>query len=141
MAMRINVQIRSVPTIESIQRTTLIVGGLVAAVLLIKVSPASALGCILGAVLMVANLYALTWTVRSMFAIARQAGGVSGLGLIVAPLKMFLLVGIAYLVIESDRVNLPGFIVGTLTQFAAIFIEVGRASLGRDSWVSHVQES
>ena len=37
---------------------------------------------------------------------------------------------LCYLLIESGRLNLPGFIAGTLTQFVAIFIEVGRTSLG-----------
>jgi hypothetical protein len=77
----------------------------------------------------VANLSALSWTVRTMLALARQAGGVNALGVIAAPFKMLLLAGVVYLIIESGRVNLPGFIVGTLTQFAAIFIEVGRTSI------------
>jgi hypothetical protein len=64
-----------------------------------------------------------------MFALARQTGGATALGLIAAPLKMFLLAGIAFLIIESGRVNVFGFVAGTLTQFIAIFIEVGRVSI------------
>jgi hypothetical protein len=79
---------------------------------------------------MVANLSVLTWTVRTMFALAQKSGGVNPLGIVAAPLKMLLLAGFAYLIIESGKVNLPGFIAGTLTQFVAIFIEVGRSSLG-----------
>jgi len=120
------VLMKALPTIEGIQRTTILVALVAAAVLLAEASPASALACILGAGLMVANLIALSWIVRAMFALARQAGGANGLGLIAAPLKMLSLAGIVYLMMESGRVNLPGFIVGTLTQFAAIFIEVGR---------------
>jgi len=123
------VRIKGVPTIEAIQRTTVVVAMLAAALLLLVASPASAVACVLGAALMVANLYALSWTVRTMFALARQAGGATALGLIAAPLKMLLLAGIAYLIIESSRVNVAGFIAGTLTQFVAIFIEVGRASI------------
>jgi hypothetical protein len=119
----------AVPSIESIQRTTVVVAVLASAFLLIEGSSATAVACILGAALMVANLSALSWTVRAMFALARQAGGATALGLIAAPLKMLLLAGIVYLIIESGRLSLPGFIAGTLTQFAAIFIEVGRASI------------
>ncbi len=122
-------RIRTVPTIEAIQRSTVLVAMLAAAVLLMAASPASAVACLLGAALMMTNLYALSLTVRTMFAVARQAGGATALGLIAAPVKMLLLAGIAYLIIESGRVNVAGFIAGTLTQFAAIFIEVGRASI------------
>ena len=122
--------IKAVPTVEAIQRTTVVVALLAAVVLLIEASPAIAVSCILGAALMVANLFALSWIVRAIFALARQAGGATALGLIAAPMKMLLLAGVVYLLIESGRLNLPGFIAGTLTQFVAIFIEVGRTSLG-----------
>jgi hypothetical protein len=124
-----DVRIKAVPTVEAIQRTTVVVAVFAAAVLLIEASLGSALSCILGAALMVANLFALSWIVRTMFALARQTGGASALGLIAAPLKMLLLAGIAFLIVESGRVNVAGFVAGTLTQFAAIFIEVGRASI------------
>jgi hypothetical protein len=123
------VRIKGVPTIAAIQRTTVVAAVLAAVVLMMAASAASAVACILGAALMVANLYALSWTVRTMLALARQAGGATVLGMIAAPLKMLLLAGIAYVIIESGRVNVPGFIAGTLTQFAAIFIEVGRVSI------------
>ena len=80
---------------------------------------------------MVANLFALTLTGRAMFAIARQAGRATTVGLIAAPVKMLLLAAIVFVVIDSGRVNIAGFVVGTLTQFVAIFIEVGRASIGK----------
>jgi len=121
--------IKTVPTVEAIQRTTVVVALLASAALLIRVSSASAIACILGGALMVANLYALSWIVRTMFALARQAGGPTALGLMAAPLKLLLLAGTAFMIIESGRVNLVGFVAGTLTQFAAIFIEIGRASI------------
>lgn len=124
-------RIKALPTVGAIQRTTIVVALLASAVLLVEASPASAGGCIFGAALMVANLTVLSWTVRAMFTLAQQAGGANRLGLLGAPFKMLLLMAIVYLIIESGRVNLPGFIVGTLTQFAAIFIEVGRAYLRR----------
>jgi hypothetical protein len=124
----LHVRIETMPTIESIRRTTLLLAGLCAGVLL-RISLASAVACMIGAGLMMANLYALSWTVRAIFALARQAGGMSMLGVIAPPVKMLLLAGIVYLLVQSGRVSLPGFVAGTLTQFAAIFIEVGRASI------------
>ncbi|HKV53576.1 MAG TPA: ATP synthase subunit I [Candidatus Binataceae bacterium] len=118
----------TVPTISGIQRTTALMALAIAALLWLRGSPAVALGCLLGAALMIANLYALELIAHAVFAIARQAGGAHQLGVIAAPLKMFVLVAAVYLIIESGRVNLPGFIAGTLTQFGAIFIETWRAS-------------
>ena len=126
-------RIKAVPTVGAIQRTTMVVALSTAAFLLIAASPASAVSCILGAVLMVANLFALSWIAQTMFVLARQAGGATTVGLIVAPMKMLLLVGIVFLIVESGRVNIVGFVAGTLTQFAAIFIEVGRVLIGTSS--------
>ena len=117
------------PTVGEIQRATIIVALLSATVLLVGVSAGSAASCMLGALLMVANLSALGWSVQTTFGLARQAGGATALGLIVAPLKMLLLVTIVFLIIESRRVNVAGFIAGTLTQFVAILIQVGRLSI------------
>ena len=132
-------RLKALPTIEAIQFTTIIVAVLVAAALLFAASAASAAGCIAGAFVMVANLSALSWTVRTMFALAQKSGGVNAVGLMAAPLKMLLFAAVAYLLIESGRVNLPGFIAGTLTQFVAIFIEVGRTSLGDKLFARHVE--
>ncbi|MBV8360648.1 MAG: hypothetical protein JO189_22345 [Deltaproteobacteria bacterium] len=126
-------RIKAVPTVGAIQRTTMVVALSTAAFLLIAASPASAVSCILGAALMVANLFALSWIAQTMFVLARQAGGATTVGLIVAPMKMLLLVGIVFLIVESGRVNIVGFVAGTLTQFAAIFIEVGRVLIGTSS--------
>jgi len=119
-----------VPTIGEIQRTTALLALFAAAILLTITSAATAASCILGAALMAANLFALSWVVRIIFALARPAGGATALGLIAAPIKMLLFAALTFLVVESGRVNIVGFIAGTLTQFAAIFIEVGRASIG-----------
>ncbi len=123
-------RVKAVPTVKAIQRTTAVTAVLAAVVLLIEVSPQSAVSCLVGAALMIGNLTALGWIVRTMFALARQAGGATALGLIAAPLKMLLLAVITFLIVESGRLNIAGFIAGTLTQFAAVFIEVGRASIG-----------
>jgi small-conductance mechanosensitive channel len=132
-----DVRVKAVPTVGAIQRTTIVVAVLAAAFLLIEASPVSAVSCILGAALMVANLFALSWIVQTMFALARQAGGATAAGLIVAPMKMLLLVGIVFLIVESGRVNIMSFVAGTLTQFVAIFIEVGCALFGTTSAPSY----
>jgi hypothetical protein len=126
------VPVARIPTIATIERATAVVAIATAAVISLAFSPAAALGCLLGAALMMINLYVLTVMTRSIFAIAQQAGGATAIGLLAPPLKMLVLAGVVFLVVKSGRVNLPGFIAGSLTQFAAIFIEVGR----RFSWNS-----
>jgi hypothetical protein len=79
---------------------------------------------------MMVNLYVLSFIGRMVLSLAQASGGATGLGVVAAPLKMFFLIAIVYLVVSSGRVNVPGFIVGILTQFAAIFIETWRASIG-----------
>jgi hypothetical protein len=107
---------------------TAIMTGAVAAILAFAISPASAVSCALGGALMIANLYLLAIIGRAMLAIARAAGGVTRLGMLAAPLKMLFLVGVVYAIIDSGRVDAPSFLIGVLTQFAAIFIETWRAS-------------
>ena len=117
-----------VPSIAEIQRTTAIILIATAGIVLVAASPESAVGCLIGGALMIMNLYILNLIGRAIVSIARQEGGASMIGLIAAPLKMLMLAGIVYLVIESGRVNIAGFIAGSLTQFAAIFIEIWRAA-------------
>lgn len=119
-----------VPTIGGIQRMTFAVAAATTLALLTLVSGAAAVGCVIGAALMIVNLYVLSFLGRMVLAMAQASGGPTGLGVVAAPLKMFLLIGVVYLVVSSGRVNVPGFIVGILTQFAAIFIETGRVSIG-----------
>jgi ATP synthase I chain len=123
-------RLRHIPTIDAIQRTTAIATVVTAAIMLVVASPGAALGCLIGGALMIANLYAFSLIGRSMLALAQQRGGASAVGLMAAPLKMFALAAIVFLVIESGRINVPGFIVGSLTQIAAIFIETWRAARG-----------
>ncbi len=110
---------------------TIILAAITAALLFAKASPRAAVGCLLGAALMMINLSLLSLTVRGVLASAKRAGGVNTLGLLAAPLKMLFLIAVVYAVISSERVSLFGFTVGTLTQIAAIFIEVGRACWGQ----------
>jgi hypothetical protein len=122
------VRIWNVPTIQAIQRTTAVFTILTAAIILVAGSPAAALGSLFGGALMIANLYVLVIVGRSMIAVAQQRGGASALAVIIPPMKMLALAAIVYLVIQSGRVNVQGFIAGSLTQFVAIFIETWRAA-------------
>lgn len=118
----------TVPTIAGIQRTTAIVLATAALLLLCFFSLASAIGCVLGGVIAIVNLYFLAFIGRLMLAVGRLQGGATGFGVIAAPLKMFLLVGVVYLIIASGRIDVAGLMLGFLTQLLAIFIETWRVS-------------
>ncbi|HLW69868.1 MAG TPA: hypothetical protein VKS22_04515 [Candidatus Binataceae bacterium] len=115
----------SVPTIAGIQRLALLLTLVVSAALFVFVSEAAAIGAVVGGVLMIVNLYLLVLVGKTMVAIA---GGGGAVGAIIAPMKLLLFVVVAYLIISRLHVDLRGFMLGVLTQFAAIFIETGRVS-------------
>jgi hypothetical protein len=117
----------TVPTIAGIQRTTALLTIVFAALLLAFASRAAALGCVVGGALMVANLFLLTIVGRALVALA-QGGAAGKAGVVLAPLKLFFFVAAVYLIMTSMRLNLPGFMLGALTQFLAIFIETWHAS-------------
>jgi len=121
-----------VPTIEGIQRTTALVALAAATAILIAAFPGAALGCLLGAGLMMLNLYVLSLIAKLVIAIAQRHGGATLLGLLAAPLKLLLLFAAVYLLIGWGRVNVLGFVAGSLTQLAAIFIEIWRVSARRN---------
>jgi hypothetical protein len=50
------------------------------------------------------------------------------LAILLLPLKLAFFLGAAYVIVSVLRVNIPGFVTGVLTQFAAIFIETWRTS-------------
>lgn len=118
----------TVPTLAGIQRMTAIVTMIAAAMLAVEVSAASGIACVLGGALMIANLYLLALIARAMLAVAHAVGGATRLGMVAAPLKMLFLIGAVYVIIDSGRIDVPGFLTGVLTQFVAIFIETWRAS-------------
>lgn len=99
-----------------------------AVVMAVSLSETLAVGCLIGGGLMIGNLYILNLIGRAVLAIARDYGGATGAGVAAIPLKMFLVIGIVYVIITSGRVDVPGFIVGILTQFVAILIETWRVS-------------
>jgi hypothetical protein len=116
-----------VPTIAGIQSVAAMLTIIGVALLFALVSRAAAIGFLAGGVLMIVNLYLLTLFGKSLVALA-QDGAAGKIGAALAPLKLTLFVVVAYLLISRLRVDLPGFALGVLTQFAAIFIETGRVS-------------
>lgn len=122
-----------IPTIASIQRTNAILAAVTAAVLAYFLSPASALACLLGGAVVIGNLFILSMLGRFALAAAGGGGTATRFALAAIPLKLLLLTGLVYLVFSSWRIDGLGFGLGVLTQFTAIIIETGRASLGKAS--------
>jgi hypothetical protein len=118
-----------VPTIAGIQGTTAILAGALTLVLLgLARSPAMAVGCAVGATVMIANLFLLTFVGRWMLALAAHAGGAHRMGIVAASLKLLFIVTVVALLFSFTSLNAPGFVLGALTQPGAIFIETWRVS-------------
>src|SRR5271154_2067184 len=117
----------AVPSIGGIQRATGIGAAIATVALGIFGSAAAALSCAVGAVLMIANLFLLTIVGRAIIALA-QGGSANVAGIILAPMKLFLFVGVVYILIAYTHLNLAGFMLGVLTQIVAIFVETWHAS-------------
>lgn len=121
----------SVPTISSIQRTNVVLVALSAAILALFSTAQSAIGCLLGGAVVIANLWILAAIGRVI--LAASGGGISKgaarLGALAIPMKLFIVVGLVYLVFSRVGIDGMGFAVGVLTQMAAIIIETRRASV------------
>jgi len=91
-------------------------------------STPTALGCVVGGAVMIANLSALTLVGKAVVGLA-QGGGVARIAVVLAPLKLLLLIAVVYLLITRFQIDLAGFIAGSLTQLVAVFIETGRVSM------------
>lgn len=117
----------NLPTIAGIQRVTAILAVLIALALALALSSAAAIAALLGAAVMMVNLWMLAILGRLILGLA-QHGGSGALGAVLAPLKMVLIIAAVYVIISSGRVNLPGFGIGLLTQLVAVFIETWRVS-------------
>jgi hypothetical protein len=115
-------------TLPAIERTTAVVGIAAATILYAFVSPAIALGCLFGSAFMIANFFLLAIVGGGILALGRGRGGLSLLGTLLIPSKLIFFLVVSYLLVSRLHVNVPGFVAGVLTQFAAIFIEVWRAS-------------
>ncbi len=121
----------SIPTIESIQRTNFILVVVSSAILALFASAPVAVGCMLGGSVVIANLWILSALGGLLLAASRAgvSGAAAKLGALAIPLKLFIIIGLVYLVFTRARVDGMGFGFGVLTQMAAIIIETTRASL------------
>jgi len=104
---------------------------LTASILALFASMTIAIGCLLGGAVVIANLWILSALGGLLLAAssAGLSGGAARLGVLAIPMKLFITVGLVYLVFSRARIDGMGFGVGVLTQMAAIIIETGRASL------------
>ncbi len=118
-----------IPTIPAIQRTNAILVIVSAAILAYFYSPASAIACALAGAVVMANLLMLSMLGRFALASAGNGGAAAKLGLVALPFKLLLLAGLLYLVFSHWHIDGVGFGLGILTQFTAIIIETGRATV------------
>jgi len=98
--------------------------------MLLLVSPAASMSCLIGGTFVIANLFVLGWLGRLMLAAAERGGG-PALALIAMPLKLLLVGGLIYLVFARTGIDAMGFGVGVSTQLVAVMIETCRASIRR----------
>jgi hypothetical protein len=117
------------PSLASIQRTNALVLAITAVLLASTYTVASAIACLLGGAVVIANLYLLGMLGRFALAAAEGGSGGAKLGLAALPLKLLLVVGLVYLLFASFHIDGLGFGLGILTQLTAIIIETGRAAL------------
>jgi len=75
---------------------------------------------------MIANFFLLTLVGGGILALGRGRGGLSMAGILLIPIKLLFFLVVSYVIISRLRVNVPGFVAGVLTQFAAVFIESWR---------------
>jgi len=121
------------PTIRSIQLTNLVLVMVAAGAMAALVSVNAAIGCLIGGAVVVANLFLLAALGRFALAAARNAGGVSKVGLAALPAKIALMVALIYVAFARIHIDGLGFALGVLTQVTAIIIETGRTSMRRRS--------
>jgi hypothetical protein len=120
----------TLPTIAGIQRVTAILTIVASIAMLAMVSKPAAIGCVAGGTVMIANLGLLVVAGRALVGLANGGGGPAvRIGVVLAPLKLLLLMVVVYLLIARTHIDAIGFLVGSLTQFVAIFIETGRVSM------------
>ncbi len=118
----------TVPSIGGIQCATAAITAVLSLILFATGSAGPAVGCAVGGAVMIANLFLLTFVGRWIVAAAGHSGGASRLGIIAAPLKLLFIVTVVALLLSRTRINVPGFVLGFLTQPGAVFIETLRVS-------------
>jgi hypothetical protein len=120
----------TLPALSAIQRTNVIVACVMALALLHFRSSAASISCLLGAAVVIANLFLLAFLARMLLASA--AGGASGaLGAVALPLKLILIAGLVYVVLFRSGIDGVGFALGVFSQLLAVLIETARANLKR----------
>jgi len=125
-------QTMTLPRLGAIQRTNVIVACLAALLLLVLRSNAAALSCLLGASVVIANLFLLAVLARVLLASA-AGGASSALGAIALPFKMMLIAGLVYVVLFRSGIDGVGFAAGVFTQLVAVLIETARVNLAQRS--------
>ncbi len=126
---------RTLPALGAIQRTNIIVACMASLALLEFRSSASAISCLLGASVVIANLFLLAFLARLLLASA--AGGASGaLGAVALPLKLIMIAGLVYVVLFRSGIDGVGFALGVFTQLVAVLIETARANLSHPAQMS-----
>jgi hypothetical protein len=123
-----------IPSIGAIQRTNAVLAATLAVVLAVAGMRDLALGCVLGGGIVILNLYLLAILGRILVAAAGASrGSYSRVGVLVLPVKLLVYAGFIYAALRWAKVEPArfgmGFGLGVLTQFLAIAIETGRASL------------
>jgi ATP synthase I chain len=118
-----------VPTVAGIQTVTAAMTATLSIMLFVTVSPAAALGCAVGGAVMIVNLFLLAFVGRWIIAVASHSGGASRLGIVAALLKLLFIVTVVAWLLSRTDINVPGFVLGLLTQLGAIFIETWRVSM------------
>jgi ATP synthase I chain len=118
-----------VPTVAGIQGVTAVMTAAFSLLLFATVSPAAAVGCAVGGAVMIANFFLLAFVGRWILAIASQSGGANRLGIVAAPLKLLFIVTVVAWLLSRTDINVPGFVLGLLTQLGAIFVETWRVSM------------
>ena len=121
---------QAIPTLAQIQRLNAILLAAAGVLMLLLVSPAASLSCLIGGTFVIANLFVLGWLGRLMLGAAARGGG-PALAVIAMPLKLLLLGGLIYLALARTGIDALGFGAGVSTQLAAVMIETCRASIRR----------
>ncbi len=121
---------RTLPAIGAIQRTNAIVACAATLLLLVLRSSASALSCLLGAAVVIANLFLLAILGRLLLASAAGGAG-SALGAVALPLKLVLVAALVYVVLFRTGIDGVGFATGVFTQLVAVLIETARVNLAQ----------
>lgn len=123
-----------IPTIAAIQRTNALITAVLVAILVLARMSAIAFGCALGSAIVIVNLYLLAILGRVLISAADAQGSSRlKLGVLVLPVKLLVYAGVIYLAVGELHVEAGGFGLGfgggVLTEFIAIAIETGRASV------------